>query len=72
MTGWALEGRGLIMRSTWQVAPLLKDGRLVRVLADVPTPNADVYALHAPADHVPARVTAVLDFLGERLPERLA
>ncbi|MEU8397003.1 LysR family transcriptional regulator [Nonomuraea sp. NPDC048892] len=72
VTGWALEGRGLIMRSTWQVAPLLKDGRLVQVLADVPTPPADVYALHAHTDHVPARVTAVLNFLGERLPERLA
>jgi DNA-binding transcriptional LysR family regulator len=71
VTGWALEGRGLIMRSTWQVAPLLKEGRLVQVLADVPTPAADVYALHADTDHVPARVTAVLDFLSERLPERL-
>ncbi len=71
VTGWALEGRGLIMRSTWQVAPLLKDGRLVRVLADVPTPAADVYALHADTEHVPARVAAVLDFKSERLPGRL-
>ncbi len=71
VTGWALEGRGLIMRSTWQVAPMLQDGRLVRVLADVPTPAADVYALHADTEHVPARVTAVLDFLSERLPGRL-
>ncbi len=71
VTGWAIEGRGLIMRSTWQVAPMLKDGRLVRVLADVPTPAADVYALHADTEHVPARVTAVLDFLSERLPGRL-
>ncbi|MEV5407766.1 LysR family transcriptional regulator [Thermopolyspora sp. NPDC052614] len=71
VTGWALEGRGLIMRSTWHVGPMLKDGRLVQVLADVPTPAADVYALHADTEHVPARVTAVLDFLSERLPERL-
>ena len=71
VTQWALEGLGLIMRSLWQVAPLLADGRLVQVLADVPTPSADVHALYADATHVPPRVTAVLDFLAERLPQRL-
>ena len=71
VTAWALEGRGLIMRSTWQVAPLLAEGRLVQVLADVPTPSADVYALHAEASHVPARVTTFLDFLVQELPGRI-
>lgn len=71
VTGWALEGRGVIMRSSWQVADLLAEGRLEQVLEDVPTPSADVYALHADSHHVPARVEAVIAFLGERLPERL-
>lgn len=72
VTGWALEGRGLVMRSLWQVAPMLADGRLVQVLADVPTPPADVHALYSDARHVPARVVAALDFLARGLPARLA
>lgn len=71
VTGWALEGRGIIMRSLWQVAPLLEAGHLVRVLPEVPTPSADIYALYADAHHVPARITQVLDFLAEELPSRL-
>lgn len=72
VTGWALEGRGLIMRSSWHVAAMLADGRLVQVLPDVPTPNADVYALYADTGHVPARVSQVIDFLAQELPSRLA
>lgn len=72
VTGWALEGRGLIMRSLWQVAPLLETGRLVHVLPEVPTPPADIYALYADTHHVPARVAQALDFLAEELPPRLA
>lgn len=72
VTGWALEGRGLMMRSLWQVAPLLEAGRLVRVLPEVPTPSADIYALYADTHHVPARVTQALDFLTEEMPVRLA
>jgi DNA-binding transcriptional LysR family regulator len=71
VTGWAVEGRGLIMRSLWQVRPLLESGRLVQVLPDVPTPAAHIYALHADAPHVPPRVTEVIDFLSEELPDRL-
>jgi DNA-binding transcriptional LysR family regulator len=37
VTGWALEGRGVIMRSLWQVQPHLDSGALVRVLPDDPT-----------------------------------
>ncbi|SFO67224.1 MULTISPECIES: LysR family transcriptional regulator [Actinomadura] len=71
VTQWAIEGRGLIMRSMWQVASLLAEGSLVRVLEDVPTPGADVYALHADVHHVPVRITAVIDYLAEELPRRL-
>ena len=46
---------GVIMRSSWQVADLLAAGRLELLLQDVPTPSADVYALHADSHHVPAR-----------------
>ncbi|MGW1325336.1 LysR family transcriptional regulator [Streptomyces antibioticus] len=71
VTGWALEGRGVIMRSEWQVRPYLERGDLVRVLPEVPTPAADIYALLASDGHVPRRVTALTDHLAARLPGRL-
>ncbi|MFP5022576.1 LysR family transcriptional regulator [Pseudonocardia phyllosphaerae] len=68
-TAWCLAGRGLVMRSLWQVAPLLAAGDLVQVLDDVPTPPADFLAVHDA--HPPRRVAAVLDHLATGLAERL-
>jgi DNA-binding transcriptional LysR family regulator len=42
VTDWSLEGRGIIMRSQWQVQPYLERGDLVRVLPQVPAPAADI------------------------------
>ncbi|MFI8090786.1 LysR family transcriptional regulator [Streptomyces sp. NPDC086080] len=71
VTGWALEGRGVIMRSEWHVRPHIERGELVRVLPDVPTPAADVYALHEDDGHVPRRVNELIEYLAARLPGRL-
>lgn len=71
VTGWALDGRGIIMRSEWQVREHLASGALVRVLPEVATPRADVYALFDAERHVPRRVVALIDLLAERLPRRL-
>ncbi|EGG49138.1 LysR family transcriptional regulator [Streptomyces griseoaurantiacus M045] len=71
VTGWALEGRGVIMRSQWQVRPHLDRGELVHVLPQVPTPAADIYALLEGEGHVPRRVEALIDHLARRLPARL-
>ncbi|MEE1939791.1 LysR family transcriptional regulator [Streptomyces sp. TRM 70361] len=71
VTGWALEGRGVIMRSEWHVRPHLDRGELVRVLPHVPTPAADIYALLEDDGHVPRRVSALIDHLAARLPGRL-
>lgn len=68
-TAWCRAGRGLVMRSLWQVAPLLASGELVQVLADIPTPSADLLAVHG-ADP-PRRVRAVLDHLVDGLARRL-
>ncbi|WP_432825739.1 LysR family transcriptional regulator [Dactylosporangium sp. CA-092794] len=72
VTTWALDGRGIIMRSEWQVRQHLMSGALVRVLPEVATPEADVYALYDAERHVPRRVVELIDFLAERLPRRLA
>ncbi|MGW5031934.1 LysR family transcriptional regulator [Streptomyces nigra] len=71
VTGWALEGRGVIMRSEWHVRPYLDRGELVRVLPHLSTPAADVYALLGEDGHVPRRVSALVDHLAAHLPPRL-
>lgn len=46
--GWALAGRGILLRSEWSVADDLRAGRLVHVLPDYQTPSADVLLLVNP------------------------
>ena len=42
---WALDGRGVLLRSMWDVRPLLEQGKLVQVLADY-RQSADVWAVY--------------------------
>lgn len=63
---WALRGKGVIMRSEWDVAESLADGRLVRLLADWSLPDADVVALVASRAGLSARVKLFLSFLQAR------
>lgn len=42
---WALDGRGVLLRSLWDVKPLLAQGRLVQVLHDY-TQSANVWAVY--------------------------
>jgi DNA-binding transcriptional LysR family regulator len=72
VTSWALAGRGVIMRSEWQVRPHLESGALVRVLPRVPTPDADVVALLDADRHVPRRVSEFVELLARHLPSRLS
>ncbi|PXY18824.1 LysR family transcriptional regulator [Prauserella muralis] len=71
VTDWALQGHGVIMRSEWQVRSHLDSGALVRVLPEVPTPPADIYALLSDDVHVPRRTSALIDHLAARLPDRI-
>ncbi|WP_306362870.1 LysR family transcriptional regulator [Nocardia sp. CC227C] len=71
ITRWCLEGRGLIMRSLWHVGPLLRDGALINVLADIPTPDADISAVYAASPALPRRTRAVIDYLKQGLQARI-
>ncbi|SQC93275.1 D-malate degradation protein R [Cedecea neteri] len=42
---WALAGRGIIMRSEWDVLPQIHRGELVRLLPEYTLPDADIVAL---------------------------
>jgi DNA-binding transcriptional LysR family regulator len=71
VTQWCVDGYGIIMRSLWHVAPLLASGALVRVLADVPTPSADIMAVFPVTEHMPRRVMEYIDHLAAGLDARI-
>lgn len=63
---WALQGKGLIMRSEWNVAECLASGALVRVLPDWHVPDADIMAMVARREGMAGRVKLFLAFLQAR------
>jgi LysR family transcriptional regulator, transcriptional activator for dmlA len=69
---WALEGHGILMRAEWDVAEYLADGRLVPVLPDYDTPNADIYAVYLQRHQMSTRIRAFVDFLAQELKARKA
>jgi LysR family transcriptional regulator, transcriptional activator for dmlA len=70
-TQWGVDGYGLIMRSTWHVGTLLRDGTLIQVLPEIPTPNADIHALYLANAHVPRRVRELITHLANGLRDRI-
>ena len=64
---WALEGQGILMRAEWDIERYLKNGRLVQVLPQYHTPDADVYAIYPQRHQLAARVRAFVDFAAQAL-----
>lgn len=60
---WALDGHGILLRSQWDVAELLRQGALLPVLADWSLPSADIYAVFPTRSHLSAKTRALVDFL---------
>jgi len=65
--GWALDGRGIVIRSEWDVTRHLESGALRRILPECTLPSADLYAYYPSKQHLPARVRSFINFLVERL-----
>ena len=61
---WALEGHGILMRAEWDIQRHLKSGRLVQVLPQWETPEADIYAVYPQRLQLSTRVRAFVDFIG--------
>jgi DNA-binding transcriptional LysR family regulator len=59
---WALDGHGILMRAEWDVARYLRSGRLVQVLPQHCTPDADIYAVYPQRHQHAVRVRAFVDF----------
>lgn len=59
---WALEGHGISMRAEWDIERYLRSGRLVQVLPQYYTPDADVYAIYPQRHQLATRIRAFVDF----------
>jgi DNA-binding transcriptional LysR family regulator len=60
---WALDGHGILMRAEWDIDRYLKNGRLVHVLPQYYTPDADIHAVFPQRHQMAARVRAFVDFV---------
>lgn len=60
---WALDGHGILMRAEWDIGRFLKSGRLVQVLPQFHTPDADIHAVYPQRHQLAARVRAFVDFV---------
>ena len=60
---WALDGHGIVMRAEWDIERYLKSGRLVQVLPQWRTPDADIYAVWPQRHQHSTRVLAFVDHI---------
>jgi DNA-binding transcriptional LysR family regulator len=63
---WCLAGRGIMLRSLWDISPHLASGELVRVLPQLAMPDADIQWVAPWRPKTPRRVRVLIDFLVER------
>lgn len=69
---WALDGHGILMRAEWDIERHLRSGRLVQVLPQCHTPDADIYAVYPQRHQMAARVRAFVDFLAQSFDRQAA
>jgi DNA-binding transcriptional LysR family regulator len=63
---WCLAGRGIMLRSLWDIAPQLQSGELTRVLPQHAMRDADIHWLAPWRAQNPIRVRLLIDFLMAR------
>jgi LysR family transcriptional activator of dmlA len=64
--GWCLDGHGILLLAAWDVAGLLRVGRLERVLPAWREP-ADIWAMTTARRQQSARVRVCIDFMAQAL-----
>ena len=60
---WALDGHGVLLRAQWDVEKYLQSGKLVQLLPNYSSPDADIYAIYAERHRTSVRVKALIDFV---------
>jgi molybdate transport repressor ModE-like protein len=63
---WGIEGRGVILRSEWDVADDIRKGALVRLFPSWKTPDANVIALTRSRADLPRRTREFMQFMQSR------
>ncbi|KAF1042298.1 LysR substrate-binding domain-containing protein [Xylophilus sp.] len=63
---WCLAGRGIMLRSLWDIAPQLADGSLEHVLPDYAMHDADIQWLAPWQPRTPRKLRLLVDFLAAR------
>jgi DNA-binding transcriptional LysR family regulator len=66
---WALEGHGILMRAEWDIERFLRSGRLVQVLPQYATPEADIYAVYHQRHQLSSRLRLFVEFMAEKFSE---
>jgi LysR family transcriptional regulator, transcriptional activator for dmlA len=69
--GWALDGYGIVLLASWDVAEHIRSGRLVRVLPNF-SQQADVWAVTPARLANTAKVRFSIEFLVKEMRKRLA
>jgi len=69
---WALDGHGILMRAEWDIDRYLRNGRLVHVLPQYHTPEADIHAVYPQRHQLAARVRAFVDFVALSFSQQAA
>lgn len=67
---WAVDGRGIALRSTWDVGPLIAAGRLVHILPDY-AQEANVWAVYPSRLNTSAKVRVCVEFLQQYMDRAL-
>ncbi len=65
---WALSGRGILLRSMWDVKPLLDEGKLVHLLADY-SESANVWAVYPTRLANSAKLRVCVEFLADHFKQ---
>jgi DNA-binding transcriptional LysR family regulator len=67
---WALDGHGIVMRAEWDIERYLRSGRLVQVLPQYYTPDADINAVYPQRHQAATRVRAFVEFIEHAFAEQ--
>lgn len=71
LTDWALDGRGIVMKPAFEVAPHLASGTLVPVLVDHPPPPVRLACIYPHKRLQDPKVRLFVDYMVEECRERL-
>ena len=69
---WALDGHGIVMRAEWDIGRYLRSGRLLQVLSQYHTLDADIHAVYPQRHQMAARVQAFVDFVALSFDQKAA